>query len=148
MELIGADKAIERYDRIAAQLDDPHEALRRELHVLEAAQAGAFAALHGRYVATGATMRSLTLPSAPHAIRRVEGGTVEFGTDIPYARYLTETIGPETPAGGMARPLPVAVLKLDEATRHEIAHDVLDAVTGEGASGLDGLGGAFIGGAL
>ena len=47
-----------------------------------------------------------------------------------YARYLTEHIGPPTESGGMKRPKPVAVLKLTEATRLQIASDVLDHVVG------------------
>ncbi len=107
--------------------------------MLRASEVGVFAELGGRYVATGTTLRSLTLPDAPHAVRRVVAGALEFGTDVRYARYLTEHIGPPTESGGMKRPKPVAVLKLTEATRLQVAGDVLAHVLGESGTGALGM---------
>ena len=146
IELEGATKTIHDLHGIAGRLDDPSMILAAQARTLEAAEAGVFAELGGRYVATGATMRSLTLPAGPDAIRRVTRGSLEFGTSVHYARYLTEHVGPETDAGGQKRPLPVAVLKLTAPTRQQIANDVLDHIVGD-AGGL-GLGGGFIGGML
>lgn len=146
IELVGATKTVSDLHGIAERLDSPNIALLREIPTLEAAEAGVFAELGGRYVATGATMRSLTLPEAPHAVRRVEAGSLEFGTDIGYARYLTEHVGPETEDGGLKRPKPVAVLKLSLPTRQKVAHDVLDHIVGE--SGGMGFGGSLLGGML
>jgi hypothetical protein len=59
---------------------------------------------------------------------------------------LTERIGPATPNGGAARPLPVAVLKLSPVTREQIAHDVMDHVAGRASS--TGMVESFLGGML
>lgn len=146
IELVGASKTERDLHGIAQRLAEPGVALLGQISTIEAAEAGVFAELGGRYVATGATMRSLTLPEAPHAIRRVTAGSLEFGTDVGYARYLTEHVGPETDGGGLKRPKPVAVLKLTAPMRQKVAHDVLDHIVGE--SGGMGLGGSFIGGML
>ena len=145
IEFVGGAKVERDLHGVAERLATPSVILAREASVLEASEAGTFAELGGRYVATGTTMRSLTMPDAPHAVRRVVAGTLEFGTDVRYARYLTEHIGPATEAGGMARPKPVAVLKLTAATRQQIAHDVINHVAGEGTLGL---GSAFVEGML
>ena len=146
IEVVGAAKTVSDLHGMAERLEHPEAILRAQATTLEAAEAGVFAELGGRYVATGATMRSLTLPAGPDAIRRTTAGSLEFGTSVRYARYLTETVGPETEAGGLKRPLPVAVLKLTAPTRQLVAHDVLDHIVGD-AGGL-GLGGSFIGGML
>jgi hypothetical protein len=146
IELLGADKCEHDLHGIAVRLEDPNPIMARQIVTLAAAEAGVFAELGGRYVDTGETMRSLTLPEGPHAIRRVAHGALEFGTDVRYARYLTEHIGPATDAGGAKRPPPVAVLKLTPFTRQQIAHDVMDQVVGHG--GASGLGTSLIGGML
>ena len=146
IELVGATKAEHDLHGMAQRLAEPDVALLRRDPTIEAAEAGVFAELGGRYVDTGTTMRSLTLPEAPHAVRRIEAGSLEFGTDVGYARYLTEHVGPETDAGGLKRPKPVAVLKLTLPMRQKVAHDVLDHIVGE--SGGMGLGSSFIGGML
>jgi hypothetical protein len=140
IELLGAQKAAHDLSGIAARLDDATAIMRREAHVLEVAERGTFAELDGRYVDTGTTLRSLTLPDAPYAIRRATRSALEFGTSVRYARYLTETIGPHG-----ERPKPVAVLKLSPVTRQQVAHDVMDQVVGQGGGPL---GGAMIGGML
>jgi hypothetical protein len=141
IELLGAEKADRDLIGISERLARPELTLRREMRVLETAEAGTFAQLGGRYVATGATMRSLVSPEAPHAIRRTLPNSLEFGTSVPYARYLTETIGPHG-----ERPLPVAVLKLTPVTRQQIAHDVINHVARGASAGVSS--GAFIGGML
>lgn len=146
IELLGAEKCHRDLQGVSLRLSDTSVVMRHEMHMLEATEAGVFAGLHGRYINTGETLRSLTLPGAPDAIRRVTAHGLEFGTSVYYARYLTEQIGPPTPQGGMQRPPPVAVLKLDEITREQVARDTLNYVVGEGAD--SGLGTAFLGGML
>jgi hypothetical protein len=146
IDLIGGEEAERTLAGIATRLDDATPIMRREAHLLETAEKGVFAELGGRYVDTGETMRSLTLPEGPHAIRAATPRSLEFGTSVHYARYLTERVGPVTPAGGLKRPLPVAVLKLSPATAQQIADDVLDQVVAAG--GGASFGGALIGGML
>ena len=146
IELVGGVKTERDLGEMSARLADPDAVMRRQATVLEASEVGTFAELGGRYVKTGATMRSLTLPEAPGAIRRVVAGALEFGTDVSYARYLTEHIGPPTESGGMKRPKPVAVLKLTPATSQRVARNVMDQIVGEGGSA--GLGSSFIAGML
>jgi hypothetical protein len=146
IELLGAEKVEHDFGGIAHRLNDATPIMARQARTLEAAERGVFAELGGRYVDTGRTMRSLTLPASEGAIRRATRGSLEFGTDVRYARYLTEHIGPPTAAGGMERPKPVAVLKLGPATRQQIAHDVMDQVV-HGESDTTAVG-AFVGGML
>jgi hypothetical protein len=141
IELLGAEKVQRDFAGIAERLDDSRAIMARQATVLETAERGVFAELGGRYVDTGETLRSLTLPAGPHAIRHVTRGSLEFGTSVRYARYLTEHIGPHG-----ERPKPVAVLKLSPVTRQQIAHDVMDQVTGAGGTLTPT--GALIGGML
>jgi hypothetical protein len=146
VELEGASKAIHDYDAIARKLKAPGATLRRESHVLELAERGVFASLGGRYVATGRVRRSLTEPGGPDAVRTSTPESFEFGTRVEYARYLTEHVGPVTAKGGLKRPMPVAVLKLTEATRRQIASDALHEITGQGSR--TGLASSFLGGSI
>ena len=80
IEFVGSAKVEHDLEGIAGRLADPNAVMRRQAAVLEASEAGTFAELGGRYVATGTTLRSLTLPDAPHAVRRASSGRrVGFG---------------------------------------------------------------------
>jgi hypothetical protein len=146
VELEGASKAIHDYDTIARKLREPGATLRHESKLIERAERGVFASLAGRYVATGRVMRSLTESEGADAVRESTPEGFEFGTRVEYARYLTEHVGPETPKGGLKRPLPVAVLKLTETTARQIASDALHEITGQGSS--TGLVSSYLGGTI
>jgi len=134
VELIGAAHAEHTFEGIATRLLDMSPALRAEERVLEVQEQGVFAQHAGRFVDTGALKNSLTMPNAPGAVRKVSATSLQFGTSIKYARFQTEHIGPETEAGGMARPLPVAILKITEETRRVVAKDLMNhAVHGSGS---------------
>ena len=109
--------------------------MRRVVHLLELDEEAAFAKLAGRYVDTGRVRDSLVASSAD-SIRRVSAHGLEFGTSVYYARFLTEHVGPVTPKGGLKRPLPVAVLKLTESTRQQVAHDVMEYAAQPSVEGM------------
>lgn len=147
MKLIGATKARHDLDEIGRKLANPTSTMRREARMLEVAERGVFASLGGRYVDTGRTRDSLTSEGGADAVRRATPFGLEFGTQVEYARYLTERIGPETPAGGMKRPLPVAVLKLSHEQAERVARDVMNDITGK-ASAATSLVSSYLGGSI
>jgi len=129
IELIGAEKTQRDLGGVVSRLGNLTPVWPTETKVMEANEESVFAALGGRYVQTGAVRGSLT-GEGPGAVRRVEGDRLEFGTSIYYARYLTEKIGPATPAGGMKRPPPSAVLKLEPEAAQLAARKMMDHVLG------------------
>jgi hypothetical protein len=131
IEVIGVGKVTSDLHGIAERMIDVAPALAAQIHPLEVAQEAAFAALGGRYVDTGAVRRSLTMSGTEGAVRRLSGNELMFGTAIWYARFLTERVGPQTEAGGMARPLPLAVMKLPPAMADEAGHAVARHIVGD-----------------
>jgi len=79
--------------------------------MMEADERRIYDELGGRFVDTERTMESLTSSDSGEGIRRAFGDLIEFGTSVWYARFQTTVIGPETSAGGMARPLPLAIMR-------------------------------------
>jgi hypothetical protein len=131
VELVNAAKVERDLHGIAERMLDVRPALREQTRTLEASEEATFAGLGGRYVDTGAVKRSLTMSGTQGAIRRLDGQELLFGTDIFYARFLTEHVGPQTEAGGLKRPRPVAVMKLEPATAEVAGRAVARHIVGD-----------------
>ena len=82
------ERTTERFEIVGRRLRDARLPLREVLRILEQGERRHFKGLRGRYVDTGATMRSLTEPSDPNAIREVQPDELVFGTKVYYARFL------------------------------------------------------------
>jgi hypothetical protein len=136
IELIGADKVEHDLRGISARMLDVSPALAAQVRALELSEEATFAGLAGRYVDTGAVRRSLTMSGSDGAVRRLSRSSLDFGTGFHYARFLTEHVGPETEAGGLERPLPVAVLKLTPAVAGEAGHAVMRHIVGDAGEQL------------
>ena len=130
VELVGADKVEHDLQGISERMLDVAPALAEQVRMLEASEAATFADLGGRYVDTGAVRRSLTMSGAEGSVRRLSRSSLDFGTSFFYARFLTEHVGPGTEGGGLARPLPVAVLKLTPAVVDEAGQAVMHHIVG------------------
>jgi hypothetical protein len=102
IELEGYDEAQAMLQRAIRGLRHPGPAMAGEFPILEAEEQHIFDALHGRYVDTGRTMRSLTEPGGPDAVRVVTSDELIFGTSVPYAPYLTKEEAEGKHTGGSA----------------------------------------------
>lgn len=88
LHLSGAEAAARRYDEIARNLANIAPAAPAIFALMERREKALFAELGGRYVRTGATLRSLT-QRGDRAIREAHADTLEFGSAVEYAVYLT-----------------------------------------------------------
>jgi hypothetical protein len=116
MELLGGHETIEMLDGVEERFLDVAPAFMAVSDVLQQGERKLFAAYHGKYVLTGRTMRSLTERDGGDAIRKAHADGFEFGSVVPYAKYLKR--------GGAS-----AVLDLTAGERHQSGQIVIDYVT-------------------
>jgi hypothetical protein len=86
-----AEEVAARYDEIGERAVHLQPGLEDVARLFEAEEARHFGLMRGRYVLTGATMRSLTEAHASGAIRQVFSDHLHFGTHVPQAHYLTKS---------------------------------------------------------
>jgi hypothetical protein len=91
VEWIGTEQLHKRLAGMQERYLAPEQDYAAQIELLEANERDVFAALHGRYVNTGATKRSLT-EGGGDAVREIIGSELEFGTRVWYARFLTRAI--------------------------------------------------------
>jgi hypothetical protein len=124
IDLVGEEKVVRDLAGISGRMLDLQPVFRGEIQRLEASEARLFDELGGRYVDTGATRDSLTASGGRGAVRETTRSTLAFGSSVYYARFLVEHPGPVTDKGGLKRPPPSAVLKLEPETAELAARDV------------------------
>lgn len=88
IDAIGFDDAAEHLHEVADNIVDWSGAADEIFTALEEGERVHFSDLRGRYVRTGRTLDSLTRRVSPDAIRNLHGTTVDFGTRVPYVKYL------------------------------------------------------------
>jgi hypothetical protein len=130
IEIVGTEKVERDLAGMSERLLDMQPVFREEIRMLEAAEAARFDDLGGQYVDTGATRSSLTSSASSDAVRELTPHGLAFGSSVYYARFLVEHPGPVTEKGGLKRPPPSAILKLEPEQAAQIARDVGDHVMG------------------
>jgi hypothetical protein len=130
IDLVGGEKLERDLAGMAERLVNMEPSLRGEIHRLETMETMRFDELGGRFVNTGATRSSLTSSASSDAVREVTPQGLAFGSAVFYARFLVEHPGPVTEKGGLKRPPPSAILKLEPETAAQITQDVGDHVMG------------------
>lgn len=140
VELEGATKVQHDFDEVMKRMLNARTGLRRTIPILEQSEAEIFAELGGRYVKTGATMRSLTMSKDANAVRKPSAKALKFGTKVWYAKFLVEKPGPPAEKGGLERHPPSAIAKIPEHVGEECARVVQRYIVG-GVADAYGLGG-------
>jgi hypothetical protein len=87
MTVVGAEQAADYFEQVADNAGDLTPAMDAGIRELEIGHRIKFGRMGGRYVETGRFMASLTSDSAD-AIRRTSANGLDFGTSVPYARFL------------------------------------------------------------
>jgi hypothetical protein len=88
---VNAREVADSYFDVGEAIADLRPAFREAFRLLEADEVEHFAKMRGRYILTGATMRSLTRRRAAGAIREAHGTNAAFGTRVLHAHYLTKS---------------------------------------------------------
>ena len=96
-EVVGVNQSVDTMEGIAYRMANAKPAWEASAKNMESGEARLFERYHGKYVRTGATLRSLTEWHANDAIRDVhgDGQGLTFGTAVWYARFLKR----KTPSG-------------------------------------------------
>lgn len=115
---IGVEETSHDLAGVAQRLVNAEPAFVEVERILERGEQRLFKRLRGKYVDTGATMASLTQPTANHAIRQAHADEVVFGTSVWYARFLRR------------KSKKSAVLVLQPTERKAAAETILDFVMG------------------
>lgn len=132
IELVGVERLNRTVKGMGERMGNMLPLLVVESERLEAMEEEHFGALGGKYVATGRLRDSLTTSGASDAVRRATLTTLEFGSEVPYAKFQVIDPGPVTPAGGLERRgHKSAVLVLSEETGHAIARDMMRRIMGD-----------------
>jgi len=108
----------------------PEPVYREVMDFLEFTERRHFGRLRGRYVRTGATRASLT-GSGGGAIRAIRGTTMDFGTTVRHAHFLTKA--PRDPNSGQVRKEPPgkglsAVLVFSRSSQKKVGRMVMDHI--------------------
>jgi hypothetical protein len=127
---IRANEIADEYAEVGFRAQHLAPAFQEALKLLERDEALHFRRMRGRYVLTGQTIESLTLPDGAGAIREVHSGRAVFGTRVPQAHYLTKSPhDPENEQVLKHNGHRSAVLVSKAKTRKAIARQVLDHMT-------------------
>jgi hypothetical protein len=120
-KVTGIESTTRMLQGLVDRLRDPSGAQRPVDKALNAAYRARFDSWHGYLVDTGRLRASFTDDGATGAVRRVGHDSVEFGSDVPYARFHSGSLLRITPAMTDAMAEVLAEYAVSEGDRDPMA---------------------------
>lgn len=128
IQLKGVGATMSELRGLAARCRRPTGAFREIFGAIEEAERRIFAEFDGKYVDTGATMRSLTEPDDDMGIREHEGDEFVFGTKVWWAKFQGTT-------GKGHHHDPSAIVRVDSALAAQTRQRLQDFIHPRGEGG-------------